>query len=221
MSAADSGLADSGLRVLLADDQVVALRGSLFYLAALGFEICATVDDPRRLARVFAETRPDVVVIEITMGGRASAMAEVASIVATDPKARFLVLTSDLSPVVVEASLEHGCTGVTPKTCSVDALGTAVRTVARGERYLHPRAIAALLQSRYSSEVNKAARALSPRELSVLACVAEGLTNNEIGTELGIAADTVKTHVARVLDKLSARDRTQAVSRALRMGLFL
>jgi DNA-binding NarL/FixJ family response regulator len=50
--------------------------------------------------------------------------------------------------------------------------------------------------------------------------VAEGLTNIEIGVELGIAADTVKTHVARVLEKLGARDRTQAVSRALRMGLF-
>jgi DNA-binding NarL/FixJ family response regulator len=141
-------------------------------------------------------------------------------VVAIDAAAKFLVLTSDLNPVVVEAALEHGCIGVAPKTCSVDALGTAVRTVARGERYLHPRAIAALLQSRYSSEAKGASRALSPRELSVLACVAEGLTNNEIGTELGIAADTVKTHIARVLEKLGARDRTQAVSRALRMGLF-
>jgi two-component system NarL family response regulator len=190
------------------------------YLAALGFEVCATVDDPRRLAAAYAESKPDVVVIEIIMGGRASAMAEMAALVAADPKARFLVLTSDLSPALVEASLEHGCTGVVPKTCSVDALGTAVRTVARGERYLHPRAIAALLQSRYSLEATRTARALSPRELSVLACVAEGMTNGEIGAELGIAADTVKTHVARVLEKLGARDRTQAVSKALRMGLF-
>jgi DNA-binding NarL/FixJ family response regulator len=211
---------DPRLRILLADDQVVALRGAMLYMSALGFDVCATVDDPRRLARVFAQTRPDVVVIEITMGGRASALGEVASVVAIDAAAKFLVLTSDLNPVAVEAALEHGCIGVAPKTCSVDALGTAVRTVARGERYLHPRAIAALLQSRYSSEAKGASRALSPRELSVLACVAEGLTNNEIGTELGIAADTVKTHIARVLEKLGARDRTQAVSRALRMGLF-
>lgn len=211
---------DPRLRLLLADDQVVALRGAMLYLGALGFDVCATIDDPRRLAAAYAESRPDVVVIEITMGGRASAMAEMASLVAVDATARFLVLTSDLSPVVVEASLEHGCTGVAPKTCSVDALGTAVRTVARGERYLHPRAIAALLQSRYSSEATRTTRALSPRELSVLACVAEGLTNIEIASELGIAPDTVKTHVGRVLEKLGARDRTQAVSRALRMGLF-
>ena len=81
-------------------------------------------------------------------------------------------------------------------------------------------AIAALLQSRYSVDANRGARALSPRELSVLSCVAAGLTNGEIGVELGIAADTVKTHVARVLEKLGARDRTQAASMALRIGLF-
>jgi DNA-binding NarL/FixJ family response regulator len=211
---------DPRLRVLLADDQVVSLRGAMHYLSALGFDVCATIDDPRRLIGTYADTRPDVVVIEIAMGGRGSALAEVAALVADQPAARILVLTSDVSPVVVDAALEHGCIGVTPKTCSVDALGTAVRTVASGERYLHPRAIAALLQSRYSSDANRAARALSPRELSVLSCVAEGLTNIEIGAELGIAADTVKTHVARVLEKLGARDRTQAVSRALRMGLF-
>jgi DNA-binding NarL/FixJ family response regulator len=54
----------------------------------------------------------------------------------------------------------------------------------------------------------------------VLARVAEGLTNAEIGAELGISADTVKTHLARTLDKLNARDRTQAVARALRLGLL-
>lgn len=211
---------DPRLRVLLADDQVVALRGSLIYLEALGFDVCAIIDDPRRLIRVFAETRPDVVIIEISMGGRASALAEVGTLMADTPTARVLVLTSELSPAVVEASLEHGCIGVTPKTCSVDALGTAVKTVAQGERYLHPRAIAALLQSRYSADANRSKRALSPRELSVLASAAEGLTNSEIGVELGIAPDTVKTHVARVLEKLGARDRTQAVSIALRIGLF-
>jgi DNA-binding NarL/FixJ family response regulator len=109
---------------------------------------------------------------------------------------------------------------VVPKTCSVDALGTAVRTVAGGERYLHPRALSALLQRRYSADAARAARPLSPRELAVLASVAEGLTNPEIAAQLGIATDTVKTHVARVLEKLGAKDRTHAVTMALRMGLF-
>jgi DNA-binding NarL/FixJ family response regulator len=208
------------LSVLLADDQVVALRGAVWYLNALGFDVCATVDDPRRLRHVYEEARPDVVVIETAMGSRASALAEVASLTEAHPDAKVLALTSDLTPTSVEVSLEHGCLGVAPKTCSVDALGTAVRSVATGERYLHPRALSALLQSRYATDANRSVRSLSPRELAVLACVAEGMTNGEIGTQLGIAPDTVKTHIARVLEKLGARDRTHAVSRALRMGLF-
>jgi DNA-binding NarL/FixJ family response regulator len=211
---------DVRLRVLLADDQVVALRGSVHYLTALQFEVCATVDDPRRLVASYAQHRPDVVIIESTMGPRASALAEVASLVSIEPGARVLVLTSDLHPLAVDAALEAGCLGVAPKTCSVDALGTAVRAVASGDRYLHPRALSALLQRRYSAETSRATRPLSPREVAVLACVAEGLTNPEIGAQLGIATDTVKTHIARVLEKLGAKDRTHAVAMALRMGLF-
>lgn len=208
------------LRVLLADDQVMASRGAILYLNALDIEVCATIDDPRRLVPAYVQHRPDVAIVEVTMGGRGAALAEIATLVAQYPDAAVLVLTSELSPVVVESCLEHGSLGVVPKTCSVDALGTAVRTVARGERHLHPKAIAAMLQSKYAQGAARPAKALSVRELAVLERVAEGMTNAEIGAELGISGDTVKTHLARVQDKLDARDRTQAVSRALRMGLF-
>lgn len=214
------GSPDHRLRVLLADDQVVALRGTMFYLGALDVDVCATIDDPRRLRHTYVTHHPDVVIIEVTMGGRGTVFHEIADLVATDPAAKVLVFTADLAPVVVETALEHGCLGVVPKTCSVDALGTAVRTVARGERHLHPRAIAALLQRRKATEATRTTRSLSARELDVLTRAAEGLTNAEIAADLGIASDTVKTHLAHVQEKLNARDRTHAVSRALRMGLF-
>jgi DNA-binding NarL/FixJ family response regulator len=206
--------------VLLADDQVVAVRGAVVYLAALDIEVCATVDDPRSLLAAYRDSKPDVAVVEVTMGGRGAVFTEIGALLDAIPDARVLVLTSELSPMVVEASVEHGCLGVVPKTCSVDALGTAVRTVAAGERHLHPKAMAALLQRRYAQNVDRITRPLSARELTVLERVAEGLTNAEIASELGISSDTVKTHLARVLEKLSARDRTHAVSRALRAGLI-
>jgi DNA-binding NarL/FixJ family response regulator len=206
--------------VLVADDQVVALRGAVLYLGALDLDVCGTIDDPRRLLRTCDELHPDVVVIEPLMGPKGVAFAHVSELLAAHPAVGVVVLTAELTPVMVETALEHGCLGVVPKTCSVDALGTAVRTVARGERHLHPKAIAALLQRRQASESARAMKALSARELTVLARVAEGLTNAEVGVELGISTDTVKTHLARTLDKLNARDRTQAVARALRMGLF-
>lgn len=207
------------LRVLLADDQVVAVRGAVLYLGALDIEVCGTLDDPRRLLLTYDELHPDVVVIEPTMGPKGAAFAHLTELIDAHPQARVLVLTADLSPVSVDAALEHGCTGVVPKTCSVDALGKAVRAVAAGERHLHPKAIAAMLQRRQASESARA-KALSARELTVLARVAEGMTNAEIGVDLGISADTVKTHLARTLDKLNARDRTHAVARAMRLGLL-
>jgi DNA-binding NarL/FixJ family response regulator len=208
------------LRVMVADDQVVAARGAVMYLGALDFEVVGTLDDPRRLLRTFDEMRPDVVLLEPTMGPKGAAFAHVAELVSAHPEARVLALTGDLTPVSVEAALEHGCLGVVPKTCSVDALGKAVRAVAAGERHLHPKAITALLQRRQANESARAMKVLSARELTVLSRVAEGLTNHEIGAELGISSDTVKTHLARTLDKLNARDRTQAVARALRLGLL-
>lgn len=208
------------LRVLLADDQVVAVRGAVLYLGALDMEVCGTLDDPRRLLRTYEDLRPDVVVLEPAMGPKGAALAHVTELVGAHADARVLVLTADLTPVSVEAALEHGCIGVVPKTCSVDALGKAVRAVATGERHLHPKAIAAMLQRRQASESARSTKALSARELTVLARVAEGMTNSEIGADLGISPDTVKTHLARTLDKLNARDRTQAVARALRLGLL-
>lgn len=209
---------DGPLRVLLADDQVVAVRGALHYFGALGIDVVATVDDPRRLVRTFVDVEPDVAIVEPAMGARGAAFAAVTELLHAAPGAKVLVLTCDLSPVVVEAALDHGCLGVVPKTCSVDALGTAVRTVAAGTRHLHPRAIAAMLERRYAPTAERPLRALSAREVAVLERVAEGMTNAEVGADLGISADTVKTHLARVLEKLGARDRTHAVARALRTG---
>lgn len=214
-------LADVGrIRVLVADDQVVAARGVAFYLTALDFEVCATIDDPRRLRRVHDDLGPDVVVVEPMMGPRGAALQGIAELMAASPGAHVLALTSELTPVVIDGVLERGCLGVAPKTCSVDALGQAVRTVARGERYLHPRAIATLLDVRQSTGAGRVLRPLSARELGVLTRVAEGMTNHEIALDLGISADTVKTHLARLLDKLGARDRTQAVALAFRLGLL-
>ena len=212
--------------MLLADDQIVAVRGAVLYLGALDVDVCGTLDDPRRLLRTYDDLRPDVVVIEPTMGPKGAAFSHVAELMHAHPDALVLVLTCDLTPVTVDAALEHGCLGVVPKTCSVDALGTAVRAVAAGERHLHPRAIAAMLQHRQHGqhglrgESGRVAKALSARELTVLTLVAEGMTNHEVGADLGISADTVKTHIARTLDKLNARDRTHAVARALRLGLI-
>ncbi|MFM2071447.1 MAG: hypothetical protein RLZZ623_1710 [Actinomycetota bacterium] len=207
------------LRVLVADDQVVAARGTAWYLDALDMEVVGVVDDPRQLHSAYVQHRPDVVVFEISMGPRGVASAEMSALLVAEPACAVLVFTSELSPMVVSQAVACGCLGIVPKTSSMAAFGAAVRATAGGEQHLHPRAIAALMASRSTAQV-EGTRQLSARELAILERIAEGSTNGEIAAELGIGIDTVKTHVARILDKLSARDRTHAVSRALRSGLL-
>ena len=208
------------IRVLIADDQHVACVGALHVLADRGFHLLPAVSDVRLLAEAVRAEAPDVVVVEPSMGERGVTLAAIAALVAQLPAVRLLAFVSELSPLTVEATLDSGCLGVVPKTSTVDGLVAGIVDVARGERHLHPRAIAALLQRRQADETLRSMRALSVRELSVLQRIAEGRTNADIAGDLGVSDATVKTHVAHILRKLQAADRAHAVSRALRLGLF-
>jgi DNA-binding NarL/FixJ family response regulator len=208
------------IRVLVADDQHVACVGTVQLLTERGFDLLPAVTDVRRLVDAVRAGSPDVVVVEPSMGDRGVTLAVIAALVAQQPPVHVLAFVSELSPLTVEAALDSGCLGVVPKTSTADGVVAGVEEVARGERHLHPRAIAALLQRRQAAETLRSMRALSVRELSVLQRIAEGRTNADIAGDLGVSDATVKTHVAHILRKLQAEDRAHAVSRALRLGLF-
>jgi DNA-binding NarL/FixJ family response regulator len=209
------------IRVLVADDQVVAVRGIASYFESLDVVVCGAVDDPFRLRSAAAVLVPDVIVAEPSLGPPGTCFEQLAVLVgdAEQPSARVVVLTSDLTPYVAQRAADIGCLGIVPKTASIDALHQAVRAVAAGERWYHPRAVSLLIEQR---AVGGAARSvtLTPRELDVLEQASEGWTNREIGERLGIGAETVKTHLGHVQVKLAARDRTHAVAVALRRGLL-
>lgn len=216
------GMGDDGgaIRVLVADDQHVACYGTVQLLTERGFDVLAPVTDVRLLVDAVRAGAPDVLVIEPAMGDRGVTLAAIATIAAQQPPVHVLAFVCELSPATVEAALDSGCLGVVPKTSPVEGLVLGVRDVAGGERHLHPRAIAALLQRRQAAETLRSMRALSVRELAVLQRVAEGRSNSDIAGDLGVSDATVKTHIAHILRKLQAEDRAHAVSRALRLGLF-
>jgi two-component system, NarL family, response regulator len=209
------------VRVLIADDQLIAASGTAQFLAGRNIETCATISDPRSLGTAYAKYQPDVVIIDTAMGRHRAAWSAIAALMKRQSSAAVLVLSGQLTAASVHAALDLGCTGVIPKTCTIDALESAVHDVARGERHLHPLVVALLLADMHKSEPRHALPELSRRELGVLVLIADGLGNIEIGRQVGIGEATVKTHVANIMRKLNAHDRAHAASTALRLGLIV
>lgn len=174
------------------------------------------VDQARRL-------RPDVILMDVrmpTLDGLAATRRVMAEVT---PPPRVLVLTTfDLDEYVYEA-LDSGASGFLLKDAPPESLLSAIRVVAAGDALLAPtvtrRLIAQFSRSRPvrpSSELNQ----LTAREREVLELMARGHSNAEIAVALEVGAPTVKTHVARVLDKLQLRDRVQAVIYAYETGML-
>jgi DNA-binding NarL/FixJ family response regulator len=130
---------------------------------------------------------------------------------------RVLVVTTFEHDGYVLDALTVGASGFLLKRAGADEMVQAVRTVAVGQSLLYPRALRDLIRTR--PRATAGAPVLTPREREVLGLVAQGMTNAEIAAALVVGVETVRTHVASVLAKLQARDRTQAVVLGYRAGL--
>jgi DNA-binding NarL/FixJ family response regulator len=127
-----------------------------------------------------------------------------------------VALTSVLDDESVVAAVRAGAIGYLLKSAEADELRRALRAAAAGEVQLDPAAAARLVREVRSPA---AVETLTERESEVMRLLARGKANKQIGRELRISEDTVKTHVSRILAKLGARSRTQAVLHAMRMGM--
>jgi DNA-binding NarL/FixJ family response regulator len=166
--------------------------------------------------------RPDIVLMDIRMPGT-DGLEATRQIVATQSSTRVLILTTfDLDEYVFQA-LAAGASGFLLKDVAPEALLSGIHTALRGEALLAPtvtrRLIEAYIQRQPAQPPPRLAE-LTPRELEILQLVARGLSNAEIAEHLVVSTTTVKTHVARVLAKLTLRDRTQAVILAYECGII-
>jgi DNA-binding NarL/FixJ family response regulator len=145
----------------------------------------------------------------------------VATTKALHPALRVLVVTDAASVADLREGVAAGADSFVLSTIPIDELAQAVVATARGDRVVSPQ-VAMQLATAWHDDPSSAASTstLSPRELQVLQLLAEGMTNQQIGEELGLSARTVKTHVQNLLAKLDAPDRTGAVARAFRLGLI-
>ncbi|MPQ98587.1 response regulator [Modestobacter sp. I12A-02628] len=204
------------IRVLVADDHPVVRGGLVGWLDAQpDLEVVGEAADGVELLAAVAEHAPDVVLMDLRMPRMDGATAT-ARLAAAHPAVRVLVLTTYDTDADIVRAVEAGATGYLLKDTPLPQLAEAVRSAARGETVLAP-PVAARLLSRLRAP---AADAPTARELEVLAGVARGLTNAEIGRELFIGEATVKTHLLRVFAKLGVDDRTRAVLVAVERGLL-
>jgi DNA-binding NarL/FixJ family response regulator len=211
-----SGNGGGAIRVVLADDHPVVRAGLRGMLAAEpDIEVVADAASGAEAVAVVARYRPDVVLMDLRMphGDGVTATAE---IVAATPAARVVVLTTYETDTDIVRAVEAGAVGYLLKDAPVSELGNAIRAAARGETVLAPS-----VARRLVSHVRQPRRdLLSSRETEVLALVAKGLTNAEIGQRLSITEATVKTHLLRSFGKLGVSGRTAAVTSAIALGVI-
>ncbi|WP_409332609.1 response regulator [Trujillonella humicola] len=204
------------IRVLVADDHPVVRGGLVGWLDAQPdlTVVGEAGDGLEALARV-AELAPDVVLMDLRMP-RMDGVTAIERLAAAHPAVRVLVLTTYDTDADITRAVAAGATGYLLKDAPLPQLADAVRAAARGETVLAP-PVAARLVSRLRAP---AVEEPTARELEVLAGVARGLTNAEIGRELFIGEATVKTHLLRLFAKLGVDDRTRAVMVAVERGLL-
>ena len=202
------------VRVLVVDDHPVVRDGLVALLGTQpDLDVVGTAADGLDAVERVAALTPDVVVMDLRMP-RLDGVGATARIVAAHPYVRVLVLTTYDTDADIVRAVEAGAAGYLLKDAPVTRLADAVRAAARGETVLAP-PVAAKLVTRMRSP---APETLTPREAEVLAAVARGLTNADIGRALFIGEATVKTHLLRVFAKLGVDDRTRAVTIAMERG---
>jgi DNA-binding NarL/FixJ family response regulator len=212
------------IRVLLVDDDRLVRAGLRTLLdAEEDLEVVGEAADGDAAIRLNLALAPDVVLMDVRMPGMGGIEAT-QRLVARDPeRPRVVVLTTFEQDEFVHGALRAGASGFLLKRVDPDELVAAVRLAARGESLLLPRLTRALVARHRPLSPDPAVAArlaeLTPREREVLRLVAAGRSNAEIAGALVVATETVKSHVAGVLLKLGARDRTQAAISAYEGGL--
>jgi two-component system NarL family response regulator len=201
------------LRLLLADDHTVLREGlSLMLSAVPDMTVVGEAATGEEAFELFLQHDPDVLILDLQMPGKGGVNA-VERILKRRPGARILILTAYETEEDIYRSMHAGAAGYLLKDTPPGELIGAIRIIASGQRYLS-RAVGAKLAGRIGAPV------LTERELSVLNRIAAGQANKEIAEALSISEGTVKSHVNKIMQKLGALSRTDAVMLGLRKGLI-
>ncbi len=222
------------IRVMLVDDQQLIRQGiKMLLMSEEDLDVTAEASNGREALERIAQVRPDVVLMDVRMP-EMDGVTATRQIAAAHPEIGVIILTTFDDEEYLFEGLRAGARGYLLKDISSEEMADAIRVVAKGGALIQP-SITRKVLSEFARLSTPATPPTSPgdqprpaalpeplteRELDVLKCIAEGLSNREIADKLVITEGTVKNHVSNLISKLSVRDRTQALLKAKELGLI-
>lgn len=205
---------------MLADDHRMLREGLRRSMIDQGFDVVGEARDGVEAVRMAAELTPDVVLMDVTMP-QLDGVEACRQIRADRPDVTIVMLTMHADQDVLASAIRAGASGYLVKDCSTEEIASAVRMAASGETVLSPQLAASMLNEvrKLDEPAGEEGRVITKREEEVLQRIADGCSTTEVAEQLFISQKTVKNHLASIYQKLDARDRTQAVLQAVRMGI--
>lgn len=205
---------DRSIRVLLVDDHPMILKGLMATLdPEPDLEVVGSAATGAEAVHQFRETKPDVTLMDITLGPDMNGIAATRAIRREFPSARIIMLTVHEEEENIYRALEAGAVTYLLKETLGDCLVSTIREVHAGGGPIPPD-----IGRKFADRT--ARQAITPRELEVLRQMAAGLRNKEIASRLGVSEQTVMSHIKSIFAKLQVSDRTKAVTVALQRGLI-
>ena len=217
-------MTDKQVRVLIVDDDDLMRAGLRSVLSSdERLRVVGEAGDGRSAVERTLELRPDVVLMDVRMPDL-DGIAATRELLGVAPDSRVVILTTFEQDDYIFGALSAGASGFLLKRTRPEELIAAIHTIAAGDSLLSPSVTRTVIdrmarQPTPDTSVAQRLEELTPRERGVLELVARGLSNGEIAQTLVIEESTVKTHMKRILTKLRARDRVQAVIFAYESGL--
>jgi two-component system, NarL family, response regulator DegU len=202
--------------VMLVDDHTMLRQGLRRSLETEGIQVVAEAANGQDAVKLALTSKPSVVLMDVSMP-QVDGIEATRMLMAADARQRVVILTMHIDRDVIERAMKAGAVGYMTKDSTVKEVVLAVKLAANGDRIMSPRLAEVMLQEAKSD--GPAGSILSPREEELLQHIADGLATSEVAAKMFISQKTVKNHLASIYDKLQARDRTQAVLTAVKMGI--
>jgi DNA-binding NarL/FixJ family response regulator len=209
------------IRLMLADDHRMLREGLRRSMTDAGFDVVGEARDGVEAVALAGKLAPDVILMDVTMPN-CNGVEACRQVKTAGGSSRIVMLTMHADQEVLANAIRAGATGYLTKDCSTREIAEAVRMAAEGDTVLSPALARSMLAEVRKLDQPRTAeedRVVTKREEEVLQLIADGCSTPEVAEKLYISQKTVKNHLASIYQKLDARDRTQAVLQAVRMGI--